>query len=140
MRRSRRKKIRETESIRCIIFLSSDETNDFDMALRKEDKQLRYINEYAKAHNLEPMIIVRRGCFEGHVKNILLNRIIGYMEQGKAEALLVANMYSISAGIADAYFCVGKVKEKGFRVFTVDKGELGMKLYQPPHKMEIEVW
>lgn len=140
MRRSRRKKMREADPIRCIIFLSSDETNDFDMASRKEDKQFRYINEYAKAHNLEPMGIVRRGCFEGHVKNTLFNRIIGYMEQGKAEALLVANMYSISTGIADAYFCVGKVKEQGFRVFTADEGELGMKLYQPPQKMKLEVW
>lgn len=123
-----------------LFFLSSDELDNFDVAARKEDKQLRYINEYAKAHNLEPMRIVRRGCFEGHVKNSLVNRIIGYMEQGKAEALLVANMYAISTGIADAYFRVGMVKERGFRVFTVDEGELGMKLYQPPQKIEVEVW
>lgn len=140
MRRNRRKKLRELEPIRCIIFLSSDERDSFDIAERKEDKQLKYINEYAKAHNLEPMKIVRRGCFEGQVKNALFNRIIGYMEQGKAEALLVANMYSISTGIADAYFRVGIVKEHGFRVFTVDEGELGMKLYQPPQKIEVEVW
>ena len=140
MRRSKRKKLREAEPIRCIIFLSSDEVDNFDMAARKEDKQLRYISEYTKAHNLEPMRIVRRGCFEGHVKNSLFHRIIAYMEQGKAEALLVANMYAISNGVADAYFRVGMVKEKEFRVITVDEGELGMKLYQPPQKVEIEVW
>ena len=132
--------MKDAEPIRCIIFLSSDENGDFDIAARKEDKQLRYINDYAKAHNLEPMRIVRRGCFEGHVKNVLFNRIIGYMEQGMAEALLVANMYAISTGIADAYSRVGMVKERGFRVFTVDEGELEMKLCQPPQKMEVEVW
>ncbi len=59
---------------------------------------------------------------------------------GRVEALLVANMYAISNGVADVYLRVGMVKERGFRVITVDEGELGMKLYQPSQKVELEIW
>ena len=50
-----RKKKSTKESVKCIIFLSSSENDNWDKAKRKEDKQLRYINTYAKKHSLVPM-------------------------------------------------------------------------------------
>lgn len=119
------------KDIKCIIILSSNEHDDWDKARRKEDKQLKYIMKYAKSHHLEPMEIVRRGCFGYYEMNRLYSKTIAKLCSGKSEAILVANALSISNGIADAYLKVGKVVEAGFRFFTVDEGELGFKLYSP---------
>ncbi|MCR5228440.1 MAG: recombinase family protein [Eubacterium sp.] len=127
----RRKADKYKEPVKCIVFLSSSETEDWDKAKRKEDKQLRYINAYAKKHSLIPMEIVRRGCFGAIETNKILNRLINKMDSGKADAVLVANALSISRGVADAYAKVGKVIEAGHRFITVDEGELHFDLYDP---------
>ena len=43
------------EEIKCIVILSSSENENWDKARYLEDKQLNYINKYAKKHNLVPM-------------------------------------------------------------------------------------
>lgn len=115
-------------NIKCIVILSSSETDNWDKARKKEDKQLRYINEFAKKHQLVTMEIVRRGCFGSLQMSRLLDSVIKKMNSGKADAVLVANALAISSSIADAYFKIGKVIEAGHRFITVDEGELGMKL------------
>ena len=70
------------------------------------------------------MKIIRKGCSGKNGKKRSFLRAISFMEQGKAEALLIVNMASISFGIADAYHKIGIIKEKGFRIITVDEGEL----------------
>ena len=45
-----RRKYKKVEPVKCIVILSSTETDDWDKAKRKEDRQLRYINSYAKKH------------------------------------------------------------------------------------------
>lgn len=126
-----RKKKSAKESVKCIIFLSSSENDNWDKAKRKEDKQLRYINTYAKKQSLIPMEIVRRGCFGAMETNRILNDVIKKMDSGKADAILVVNAMSISRGVADAYSKIGKVIESGHRFITVDEGELRFKLYNP---------
>lgn len=115
--------------IPCVVILSVDEPDNELLIEKKENKQLNYINDYAKSHNLLIMKIIRKGCFGKDGKKRSFHRAISFMEQGKAEALLIANMDSISFGIADAYYRIGIIKEKGLRIFTVDEGELDMKLY-----------
>lgn len=124
----KRKAKRQQEEIRCIVFLSSDENDSFDLAEKKEDKQYRYIEEYADAHGLIPMKIVRRSCMGAMVTNQIFMRCISLMKAGKAEALLVANMKYITNSERDIYNKVGIVRENGFRVFTVDDGELKLEL------------
>lgn len=126
MRRERYK-----DEIKCIVILSSAEMDDWDKARRKEDKQLRYINSYAKKHQLVTMEIVRRGCFGPIETSKLLDSVIKKMKSGKAEAVLVVNALAISNSVADAYLKIGKVNEAGYRFITVDEGELGMKLSIP---------
>ena len=125
-RRKRRKAKRKLvkEQIPCIVYLSSDEEKSFELAEMKENRQLRYINEYADAHGLIPMKIVRRGCFGPAVRNKLFQDCLYLMKQGKVSALLVANMDAISSGLADAYRKVGMVQEQGCRIISVDEGEL----------------
>ena len=119
------------EPIKCIVILSSNENEDWDKARKKENKQLNYINKYAKSHNLICMEIVRRGCFGPYEMNRMFNNNINKLKAGKAEALLVENALSISTDIPDAYLKVGKVNAAGFRFITVDEGELSLKLYCP---------
>lgn len=115
--------------IPCVVILSVDEPNNEHLIEKKENKQLNYINDYAKSHNLLIMKILRKGCSGKDGKKQIFHRAISFIEQGKAEALLIANMASISFGIANAYHKIGIIKEKGFRIITVDEGELDMKLY-----------
>ena len=130
MRRNRKKKKVSKYPVRCIILLSVEPQERIDYVEKKENKQLRYIEEYAKANNLIPMKILRKGMLGASGKRALLGNAIKLLEKGVAEAILVANMESISYGVADAYMRVGIVKEHGYRVFSVDEGELGLKLYQ----------
>ena len=125
-RRKRRKAKRKIvkEQIPCIVYLSSNEESSFELAEMKENRQLRYINEYADVHGLIPMKIVRRGCFGPAVRNKLFQDCLYLMKQGKVSALLVANMDAISSGLADAYRKVGMGLEQGCRIISVDEGEL----------------
>ena len=125
-RKVKRKLVKEQTP--CIVYLSSNEDNSFELAEQKENRQLRYINEYAEAHGLIPMKIVRRGCFGPAIRNKLFQDCIHLMCQGKARVLLVANMDAISSGLADACRKVGMVQEQGFRIISVDEGELCLKM------------
>lgn len=116
-------------STRCIVILSSSERENWDKAKKKEDKQLNYINKYARSHNLEPMEIVRRGCFGQYEMNRIFANNIAKLKAGKAEAILVANVLSIADGVADAYLKAGKVAEAGFELITVDDGKLLFDIY-----------
>ena len=116
---------------KCIIILSSSERDNWDKARKKEDKQLSYIKKYAKKHNLEPMEIVRRGCFGQYEMNRIFQNTIAKLKAGKADSILVVNVLSISTGVADAYLKAGKVAEAGFRLITVEDGELTFDLYDP---------
>ena len=128
VKRKEKKKHKAAEEIPCIIFLSSNENSSFDLAEIKENRQLKYINEYADAHGLIPVRIVRRGCMGARVRNDMFFRCIRTMHSGRARAILVTSMDLISSGEADSYYKVGLVRENGFRIFSVDEGELELNL------------
>lgn len=137
LKRKEKRKREPLEEIRCIVFLSSDEDTSIDKAEEKENRQLRYISEYADAHGLIPMKIVRRGCSAPIVTNQMYMNCIEMMKQGKAEAVLVANMHYIAQDEADIYAKVGRVRANGFRIFTVDDGELMMTVHPIMRKVSI---
>lgn len=127
-KRKAKKKKQVFEEIPCIIFLATNERNSFDLAEMKENRQLHMINEYADAHGLLPIRIIRRGCMGASVTNSMFNQCIQTMHKGRARAILLARMDYISTSEADSYYKVGLVKENGFRIFTVDEGELSLNL------------
>lgn len=136
-RKNRNYKPISSEILRCIVFLSSDEESDENLAERKENKQLNRITEFAKQNNLVLMKIIRRGIFGNRVKKELFYRAIQYMKDGKADAIVAVNMDAISSGTADAYHNIGLVKEAGFRIITVDEKEQYLYLYEPPKRREM---
>ena len=127
-KRKAKKRKQIQEEIPCIVLLATNEKESFDLAEIKENKQLRIINEYADAHGLVPIRIVRKGCMGPVVVNSMLKQCIQTMHKGRARAILVARMEYISTGIADSYYKIGLVRENGLRIFSVDEGELSLKL------------
>ena len=125
-KRKAKKKKQILEEIPCIVFLATNERESFDLAEFKENKQLNMINEYADAHGLVPIRIVRKGCMGQAVTNKIFNQCIERMHKGRARAILLARMEYISSCVADSYYKVGQVRENGFRIFTVDEGELSL--------------
>lgn len=130
MRKNRKKKKLSYHDLRCIVILSSNENENEDRAKKKEDAQRKYIYEYADAHDLIPMVELRRGIMGQAVMNSMYDRAISMMQSGRAEAILLSNMASVSRDTFDAYTKVGKVAGSGFRVVTVDEGELKLDLYK----------
>ena len=130
MRKNRKKKKLSYGGLRCIVILSSNDNDNEERARKKEDAQRKYIFEYADAHDLIPMAVIRRGVMGQSVMNSMYDNTIYMMCCGRAEALLLCNMASVSRDTADAYVKVGKAVGAGFRVVTVDEGELKLNLYQ----------
>lgn len=131
-RKGRKRKPLTLKPIKCVVMLSSDEEQDCIVAEKKENKQLRRIMEFADYNNLIVMKIFRRGIFRRRLRDEIFFKAVRYMESGKAEALIVANLDAISDGIADSYFKIGIVREAGFRLFSVDEKEPELELYVPP--------
>ena len=73
-REKKKQRMARQENIPCIVFLATDEES-FELVEKKEDRQLRYINQYADAHGLIPMKIVRKSCFAPYVVNQMYSRL-----------------------------------------------------------------
>ena len=50
MGKAKKKRNMMREEIPCIVFLSSNENKDEELAEKKENRQFKYIYDYAKAH------------------------------------------------------------------------------------------
>lgn len=119
---SRRKK--KEPPVEVVAYLST--TGPLWEIEKREQKQERYIRDYAKAHNIDIVGVVRRnGLGQGDV-NEQFNKITHLIRQKRVEGIIVVNMMAISTDIPDAYYKVGKVKAAGGVIITVDEGELGM--------------
>lgn len=112
--------------IKCFVYLSTD--GDENTAPIKEKKQLRYILEYAKAHNLDVIRVYHRDVLGQRDVNGHFMMMVRRIRNKDAKAILLANMGAISTSIPDAYAKIGYVQEAGGRIFTVDEGELSLNL------------
>ena len=117
------KKIKE-KRLRCIAYLST--TGDFENVDRRERNQLKYIQEYARAHNVEIVKIFHRNVLGQRDVNRHLDYMIRLIREKKADGIILANMLAISRDIPDAYYKVGKVKAAGGHIVTVDEGRLSL--------------
>lgn len=122
---SRRKK--KEPRIECVAYLSvSGELQGIE---KREKKQERYIREYANAHNIDIVGVIRRNGLGQMEVNRHIDSITQLIRKNKVEGIIVANMMAISADIPDAYYKVGKIRAAGGVIVTVDEGrlELGIK-------------
>ena len=119
---SRRKK--KEPSVEVVAYLST--TGPLWETERREQKQERYIREYAKAHNIDIVGIVRRNGLGQSDVNVQFEKITHLIRQKRVEGVIVINMMAISIDIPDAYYKVGKIKAAGGVIVTVDEGILGM--------------
>ena len=120
---SKKKKIIK-EKITCMAYLSTD--GDLYSAGKREAKQLRYIKEYANAHNIEIIKIMHRDILGQADVNKHFEVMVEMVRKGKAQGIILANMLAVSTSVPDAYFKVGKVRAAGGYMVTVDEGILGM--------------
>ena len=119
---SRRKK--KEPIIEVIAYLST--TGPLWETKKREKNQERYIREYARAHNVKIVGIMRRNGLGQGDCNQQFEKIAQLIRQKRVEGVIVANMMAISLDIPDAYYKVGKIKAAGGTIITVDEGLLGM--------------
>lgn len=95
---------------------------------RKEERQLNYIREYAKANRIEIAGVIYRHGLGQYEVNRHFESMINSIKNRKYDGILIVNMSSVSIGIADAYARIGKVIEAGGHIITVDEGDLRLSL------------
>ena len=117
-----KKKKKIEEPLNCYVYLSTD--GDMRTAYTKENKQLNYIKDYAKAHNITIKKLLRRSVLGQYEANKQFNMILGSIADGSVDGILVVNGKAVASGIVDMYYKVGMVVAAGGRFLTVDSGEL----------------
>ncbi len=121
---SRRKKL--TTVVEVIAFIST--TGPVWEIEKREKAQEKYLREYAKAHNIHIVGTVHRNGLGQNEANRQFDKITKLIYQKRVEGIMVANMMAISTSISDAYYKIGKVKEVGGVIISVDEGGLEMKV------------
>ena len=118
---------KKNRTIKVIAYLSVVNATEKNVEW-KEDKQLRYIREYAKAHCIRIVKILRRNILGKNVRDAQFRKMIGAIECGMVDGIIVCKMALISDTVVDAYKNVGDVVQAGGHMITVDEGELNLPL------------
>lgn len=118
---------KKNRTIKVIAYLSVVNATEKNVEW-KEDKQLRYIREYAKAHCIRIVKILRRNILGKNVRDAQFRKMIGAIECGMVDGIIVCKMDLISDTVVDAYKKVGDVVQAGGHMITVDEGELNLPL------------
>ena len=112
---------KKNRTIKVIAYLSVVNATEKNVEW-KEDKQLRYIREYAKAHCIRIVKILRRNILGKNVRDAQFRKMIGAIECGMVDGIIVSDT------VVDAYKKVGDVVQAGGHMITVDEGELNLPL------------
>ena len=95
------KRKRTTEkNVRCIVYIST--VGDMQHVNQREQRQMRYISEYANGNNIEVVKVMRRNVLGQLDVNKHFDRIVQMISEGFADGILIANMQFISKDIDDA--------------------------------------
>ena len=116
-----RKKIRKMD---CIEYLSVQAP--LEKVNMLEDKQSRYIHEFAKRSEFHIVGKIRRNGFSQRDVDRQWMQIVNMIRKKQISGVVVANMAAVSSSLADAYYKVGLIIEAGGVVATVDEGRLDM--------------
>ena len=114
-------------NLMCIAYVSAKDQPP-EWIEQVERKQLNYIKDYAKAHNIGIKAVVHRGELGPYEANRQFEYIIKRILNGEADGLIVANMTVIAKDIPEAYYKAGRINAAGGRMVTVDEGVLRLKL------------
>ena len=117
---SKRKK-QETK-LRCIAYLSTE--GDLHNTEKQENKQRHYLRQYAKAHNIDICVVIRRNGMGQSVVNEHWKLMVEMIRKGKGDGILIANTEAVSSSVADSFLKIGQVHEAGGIVVTVDEGRM----------------
>ena len=126
-RRKKRKEKRKRKSydhMKCVVFLAPAKCDQYGNIEEKENRQLHYIYDYAMAHDLEPVKIVRAGEFSSVLRVRLLEKCIGAMQNEITTGILVSNMCNLTEKLSEIGRLIGLAQESGIRIVSVDDGEL----------------
>ena len=85
------KKKRNTEKkVRCIVYIST--VGDMQHVNQREQRQMRYISEYANGNNIEVVKVMRRNVLGQLDVNKHYDRMVQMVSEGFADGILIANM------------------------------------------------
>ncbi len=119
---------RKEPKIECIAYLST--VGNVDKAEIFENRQLKYICEYARAHNIDVVEIERRNAFGMNNVNRQFRLLASLIRQKRVDGVIITNMASVSANMEDAYRKVGMIRAAGGVMVTVDEGRLEMDIME----------
>ena len=112
------------KALNCVVYLSTE--GDLFGAEKREEKQLRYIREYANSHNIIIRKKMHRDVMGQKVVNEHWDKMVEMVRRGVVDGIIVTNMEAVSSSIPDAFYKIGKVYEAGGVMVTVDEGRLSM--------------
>lgn len=117
-------KKKRDKKITCVAYLSTK--GDFSTVEFREQKQLNYILEYAKVHNVEIKKVMRRNVLGQADVERQFNQMLQMIRIGQVDGIILSHIFSIATNLPDAYYKVGRVLEAGGHIITVDEGRLGV--------------
>jgi DNA invertase Pin-like site-specific DNA recombinase len=117
-------KNKKKKYMKVIVYLSVE--GDVKKIPWKEEKQLHYIKEYAKAHNIEIVQVVHRDIRGAMLLNNQYGEMIEMVKEGMAEGILIAKSACIATNIMDVYKKAAMAAQAGGKLITVKEGILNM--------------
>lgn len=115
---------RKIKKMDCIEYLSVQAP--LEKVNMLEDKQSRYIHDFAKRSEFHIVGKIRRNGFSQRDVDRQWMQIVNMIRKKQISGVVVANMAAVSSSLADAYYKVGLIIEAGGVVATVDEGRLDM--------------
>lgn len=119
---SRNMKITKKDNLKAIAYLSDD--GSIYEADKRENKQLKFIKQYAKAHGIMIVKIIRRNAMGPMIIEKHIQSIIESIKKGEANAIIVTEIAKVSRNSIDSYTKVGLINEAGGTVISVMEGIL----------------
>lgn len=115
---------RKIKKLDCIEYLSVQAP--LEKVNMLEDKQSRYIHDFARKSEFHIVGKIRRNGFSQRDVDRQWMQIVNMIRKKQISGVVVANMAAVSSSLADAYYKVGLIIEAGGVVATVDEGRLDM--------------
>lgn len=125
-----KKKNTKTVPVKCIVYIST--VGDIQHVNQREQRQMKYISEYAKGNNIEIVKGMRRNVLGQLGVNRHFERIVQMISEGFADGILTANMRFVSKDIDDACRKIAKVSNVGAAIYSVDDGKLMFRFKDMP--------
>ena len=117
-----KKKNTKNVPVKCIVYIST--VGDMQHVNQREQRQMKYISEYAKGNNIEIVKVLRRNVLGQLDVNKHFDLIVQMIREGFADGILIANMQFIARDIEDACKKIAKISKVGAAIYSVDDGKL----------------